>query len=199
MTATTDQVAAPATEPDAPPSRQRAEAAALTELLRPVAGRIRVAQVLGALGAAAGLVPFVALAGLADALLAPGPVDRSAVEAAVWLVIAGLGARAGLTGLALAITHVADVRLQAVLRRRMTAHLGRVPLGWFSERSSGLVRKAAQDDVHDLHQVVAHHPSSGSRPGSCRSPESATWPGWTGVSHCSRWSRCRSTRPPTPG
>lgn len=158
MTATTDQVAAPATEPDAPPSRQRAEAAALTELLRPVAGRIRVAQVLGALGAAAGLVPFVALAGLADALLAPGPVDRSAVEAAVWLVIAGLGARAGLTGLALAITHVADVRLQAVLRRRMTAHLGRVPLGWFSERSSGLVRKSAQDDVHDLHQVVAHHP-----------------------------------------
>lgn len=158
MTATTDQVAAPAAEPDAPPSRQRAEAAALTELLRPVAGRIRVAQVLGALGAAAGLVPFVALAGLADALLAPGPVDRSAVEAAVWLVLAGLGARAGLTGLALAITHVADVRLQAVLRRRMTAHLGRVPLGWFSERSSGLVRKAAQDDVHDLHQVVAHHP-----------------------------------------
>ncbi|WP_226367740.1 ABC transporter ATP-binding protein [Pseudonocardia sp. ICBG162] len=158
MTTLTDQVAPPAPAPPDPPSGPRAEASALSELLRPVAVRIRVAQVLAAVGAVAGLVPFAALAGLADALLAPGPVDRGAVTGAVWLIVVGLGARGGITGLALAITHFADVRLQAVLRRRMTAHLGRVPLGWFSERTSGVVRKAAQDDVHDLHQVVAHHP-----------------------------------------
>ncbi|WP_060574699.1 MULTISPECIES: ABC transporter ATP-binding protein [unclassified Pseudonocardia] len=158
MTALTEEATAPPVAPPDPRARARAESAALTALLRPVAVRIRVAQVLAAVGAAAGLVPFVALAQLADTLLAPGPVDPGAVTGTVWLVVAGLGARGGITGLALAITHFADVRLQAVLRRRMAAHLGRVPLGWFSERSSGLVRKAAQDDVHELHQVVAHHP-----------------------------------------
>lgn len=133
------------------------EAAALAEIRRPVAGTIRFACVLGGLAAVAGLVPFVAIAGLGGTLLAPGPVDRVAVLAAVWLVLAGLAARGALMGVALALTHFADVRLQADLRRRMIRHLGRVPLGWFTERSSGVVRKAAQNDVHDLHQLIAHH------------------------------------------
>lgn len=158
MTALAEPELAPAGALPDPQQRSRREATALRELLGPVAGRIRTAQVLSAVGAVAGLVPFVALASLATTLLAPGPADRDAVLGAVWLIVAGLGARGGITGVALAITHFADVRLQAVLRRRMVAHLGRVPLGWFSERSSGVVRKAAQDDVHDLHQVVAHHP-----------------------------------------
>ncbi|MEQ3550301.1 ABC transporter ATP-binding protein [Pseudonocardia nematodicida] len=161
MSATTETRApVPATEPEPadPRARGRAEAAALAELCRPVAGTLRLARVLGGIGAVAGLVPFVALAGLAGTLLEPGPVDRGAVLGAVWLIVAGLGARGAITGAGLALTHLADVRLQADLRRRMVAHLGRVPLGWFSERSSGVVRKSAQDDVHDLHQAVAHHP-----------------------------------------
>ncbi|MEV1292344.1 ABC transporter ATP-binding protein [Pseudonocardia sp. NPDC049635] len=161
MTTTTDErtQAVPAAEaPPDPRVRARAEAAALAELLRPVRGTIRFAQVLSAVGAAAGLVPFVALAWLAGTLLEPGPPDSGAVLGAVWLIVGGLGARGLLTGVALALTHFADVRLQAILRRRMVAHLGRVPLGWFSERSSGVVRKSAQDDVHELHQIVAHHP-----------------------------------------
>ncbi|GAA1386800.1 ABC transporter ATP-binding protein [Pseudonocardia kongjuensis] len=162
MTTTIDEQqvpAGPAVEPAPDPrARARAESAALADLLRPVRGTIRVAQVLAAIGSAAALVPFVALAGLAAAFLEPGPPDDGAVLGAVWLIVGGLGARGVITGLALALTHFADVRLQALLRRRMAAHLGRVPLGWFSERSSGMVRKAAQDDVHDLHQVVAHHP-----------------------------------------
>ncbi|MGC7102717.1 ABC transporter transmembrane domain-containing protein [Amycolatopsis lurida] len=60
-------------------------------------------------------------------------------------------------GLALAITHFADVDLQAVLRRRIVRRLSGVPLGWFSENSSGSVRKAAQNDIADLHHLVAHH------------------------------------------
>jgi ATP-binding cassette subfamily B protein/ATP-binding cassette subfamily B protein IrtA len=31
-----------------------------------------------------------------------------------------------------------------------------VPLGWFSERSSGAVKKSLQDDVHALHYLIAH-------------------------------------------
>ncbi|RSM69669.1 ABC transporter ATP-binding protein [Kibdelosporangium aridum] len=135
----------------------RRAAAALSDLRRPVIWRIRLAMALAAIGALAGLVPFVALAELAELLLADGPVDRGAVITVAWLVVAGLGVRGLLIGAALTITHFADVDLQAVLRRRIIRRLSGVPLGWFTENSSGAVRKAAQNDIADLHHLVAHH------------------------------------------
>jgi len=145
-----DQASSPV--PDAAPGAR----AALKDVRAPVAGSIRLACVLGALGALAGLVPFVGLVGVVDELLET-PVDRGALAWWCVFVIGGLIARTLLHGGALTITHFADVRLQAILRRRMVAHLGRVPLGWFTDQSSGRVRKAAMSDVHDLHQLVAHH------------------------------------------
>jgi ATP-binding cassette subfamily B protein IrtA len=130
---------------------------ALADLRRPVIWRIRVAMVLSAAGALCGLVPFVGLAELAALLLADGPTDRGAVVTVAWLIVSGLGARGLLSGLALTITHFADVDLQADLRRRIIWRLGRVPLGWYSENSSGVVRKAAQNDIAELHHLVAHH------------------------------------------
>ncbi|MDN5896341.1 MAG: ABC transporter ATP-binding protein/permease [Nocardioides sp.] len=134
----------------------RAAARALAELRQPVAGRVRVACLLSALGALAGLAPFVGLVELAEALT-NDPVDRGRVVVICALIAGGLVVRAVLSGAALTITHFADVRLQAILRRQLVTHLGRVPLGWFSQNSSGRVRKAAMGDVHDLHQLVAHH------------------------------------------
>jgi ATP-binding cassette subfamily B protein len=148
---------APAPAPDDGRAQARRENAALAAIRAPVIASIRFACVLGAIGALCGLVPFVGLAELATVLLAPGPVDTGRVTLIAWLVAAGAGARGLLIGLALSITHFADQRLQGILRERLVRHLGRVPLGWFSENSSGVVRKAAQDDVHDLHQLIAHH------------------------------------------
>jgi ATP-binding cassette, subfamily B, bacterial IrtA/YbtP len=135
----------------------RRASAALADLRRPVIWRIRLAMALAAVGALAALVPFVALAELAELLLADGPVDRGAVLTVAWLVVVGLGVRGLLLGLALTITHFADVDLQAVLRRRIIRRLSGVRLGWFTENSSGTVRKAAQNDIADLHHLVAHH------------------------------------------
>lgn len=127
----------------------------LNQVRRPVAGRIRLACVLSALGALAGLAPFVGLVELTDALLAT-PIDRERVAVVAVLIVGGLVLRGGLMSAALTITHIADVRLQAILRRRMIAHLGRVPLGWFAQNSSGRLRKTAMGDVDALHQLVAH-------------------------------------------
>lgn len=38
----------------------------------------------------------------------------------------------------------------------MAAHLGRVPLGWFTLRNAGTVKKALEDDVAALHHLVGH-------------------------------------------
>jgi ATP-binding cassette, subfamily B, bacterial IrtA/YbtP len=134
----------------------REPARALAGIRRPVAGRVRLACVLSALGALAGLAPFVGLVELADALLAT-PMDRDRVTLVAVLIVLGLLLRGAFMSAALTITHLADVRLQAILRRRMIAHLVRVPLGWFTQNSSGRLRKTAMGDVDALHQHVAHH------------------------------------------
>lgn len=128
----------------------------LGELLAPVRTRIVLAVVLQALGSAAGVVPFVAVAELGRVLL-----DRAEIDADRAWWVAAVGAAALVVRLAFllgasAITHLADNDLSLHLRRRLAAHLGRVPLGWFGERNSGLVRKAVHDDVGAMHHLVGH-------------------------------------------
>lgn len=151
----------PAAERSAPeePGREgdRDAARALKELRRPVAGLTRAGIVLGGIGALTTLVPFVGIAELGGLLLAPGPLAKADVVTAAVVIAAALVAGWSCNGAALWITHVADGRLQADLRRRMVAKLGAVGLGWYSETTSGRVRKAAQEDIDDLHHLVAHH------------------------------------------
>lgn len=134
----------------------KAKAAALADILSPVRGRIILAQLVQVIASAATVVPFIGIVELGRTLLAPGPLDTGRVWLVVWLVIGGLAARAVFSFLALSITHFADLDLQARLRIRITDKLGRLPLGWFSRTSSGAVRKSVQQDVADLHYLVAH-------------------------------------------
>ena len=40
----------------------------------------------------------------------------------------------------------------------MVGVLSAAPLAWFTSTNSGAVRKAIQDDTHDVHTVIAHAP-----------------------------------------
>ena len=140
--------------------RAKAEAsvhkAALRELLQPVRTRTTLAMVMQVVAAVAAIVPYVAIAELGKILIVGGDIDSSRVWTIVSVVVIGLGLRTFFGGGALVVTHFADVHLQAILRRRIAATLGRLPLGWFTSHSSGTVRKAAQNDIADLHYLVAH-------------------------------------------
>ncbi|MDT5105442.1 MAG: ATP-binding cassette, subfamily bacterial IrtA/YbtP [Mycobacterium sp.] len=52
------------------------------------------------------------------------------------MVVGGLLVRTFAGGVALTLTHHADVDLQGALRRRIVDTLGRLPLGWFGATSS---------------------------------------------------------------
>lgn len=127
------------------------------ELLRkPVLSLIRGGVLLGAIGGLTALLPLFGLAALADALQTNAPDIRRIV----WL--AGLtvfGASLGwlATAVAMGLTHLADERLQARLRRELVKRLGNLSLGWFSDTQSGCVRKAVEDDLTELHHLTAHH------------------------------------------
>ncbi|GAC68109.1 ABC transporter ATP-binding protein [Gordonia soli] len=140
---------------DDPAASARAESAALKDMLQPVRGRLRLAQGVQLIGSAATVLPFIGIVELGRRLLA-GQTTAGDIWPIVWLVIVGLGARAFFGALALGISHFADVDFQSHLRRRIVTKLGRLPLGWFTRTSSGEVRKSAQNDVHELHYLVAH-------------------------------------------
>ena len=129
---------------------------ALQQLLAPTRSRSSRAQRYQLLASAATIVPFIGIVELGRELLAAGPVNASRVWIIVAVVIVALLVRTLASGAALTITHFADVDLQRSLRLRIVEKLGRLPLGWFSATSSGEVQKAVQNDVGELHFLVAH-------------------------------------------
>lgn len=129
---------------------------ALRDLLAPVRTVTWVAMAIAAVATAAEVVPYLAIGELARTILADGEPDRGRLLWIALVVILALLVRALGSSAAIMITHYADVRLQAILRRRMVTRLGRVRLGWFTEHASADVGKAAQQDVHAMHYLVAH-------------------------------------------
>ncbi|MFF0587293.1 ABC transporter ATP-binding protein [Streptomyces sp. NPDC003781] len=128
----------------------------LRELTEPVRGRLAVAVGLQTVAALAGVVPFIAVSEIADRLTAGAPADGDTL----WPLVA-LACAAGLLALlcgtaAGALAHLADNDLQLALRRRLARHIGRLPLGRLTERGTGEVKQAVQDDVSALHTLFAH-------------------------------------------
>ena len=124
------------------------------DLIGPVRGLVVSGMTLQGLGAVAGLVPMVASVQLSTALVNRAPAGET--WRWLWVALVGIAVRTVLIGTGLMLTHLADARLNRDLRVRLTAHLGRVPIGEASRRSSGRVKKLVTDDVHALHTLVAH-------------------------------------------
>lgn len=124
------------------------------DLIGPVRGLVVSGVTLQGLGAVAGLVPMVASVQLSTALVDRAPAGETWLW--LWVALAGIAVRTVLIGTGLMLTHLADARLNRDLRVRLTAHLGRIPIGETSRRSSGRVKKLVTDDVHALHTLVAH-------------------------------------------
>ena len=160
LTDTADSSAAqlrqPATEPSAGPVPDPGGGRpVLGLLLAPVRGKLIAGAVCQALGSVAAVVPYVCIAELARTLLR-SPVDHGRAWTIVVVAVAAFVARFAFVGAAGAISHFADNDLNYDLRGRLAQRLGRVPLGWFDQRSSGQVKTAVQDEVSALHTLVAH-------------------------------------------
>lgn len=130
----------------------------LWPLLRPQRYQLLGALLLQIVSAVGGVVPYLAVVELGRVLLAPHAPDRHRV----WLIVAagaaGLLVRLVAGALASAVAHAADSSLQLSLRRLLARHLTDVPMSWFSRQSAGGLNQVVQNDVNDLHTLVAHTP-----------------------------------------
>ncbi len=135
-------------------SRGRWRSQAAKDLLAPVKPQLIATGVLELLITLVQLAPFVVLVELARQLLAGAgePALRGTLIVFVVLLTTGTVLGAAL----LLWLHVVDMRFSATVRRRLLDKLARVPLGWFTQRGSGAVKKLISDDTLALHYLVTH-------------------------------------------
>ena len=147
---------------DDPRAAHLAGQRAFKELTAPIRGSMMVARVLGFLYGALAVAPYVVLVQLGEVLLAAARSgvlpDRGEVMMLLMWLTGAFGLRYGIYFVALTVTHFADVRFGHIVRSRMVGVLSAAPLAWFTSTNSGAVRKAIQDDTHDVHTVIAHAP-----------------------------------------
>jgi len=128
-------------------------------LAAPVHRAVLLSGIVSGLGALVTVLPVIAAIELAKAVL-PMLDGRSPDAALVWALVAGLvvsvAAASLLTNQGYAISHRADARFAEDLRQRQLSKLLALPLDWFGRTSSGRVKKAVQDDVAKVHQLIAH-------------------------------------------
>ena len=147
---------------DARERRSREGQAAIRRLGAPVRARLRAGQVLVLVSAVLAVAPYVALVRLGGVLLdaynAGAAPDGQRVRGVVIMLVSAYSTRLFLYFVALLITHVADLALRDRLRRDIVQRISRAPLAWFTESTSGRIRKAVQDDTTTVHTVIAHGP-----------------------------------------
>ena len=142
--------------------RSREGQAAIARLGAPIRIRLRIGQVIVLLSAVLAVAPYIALVQLGDILLdayrAGVSPDSQRVHSAVMVLVSAYSARLLLYFMALLITHLADLSLRDRLRRDIVERISHAPLAWFTESTSGRIRKAVQDDTTTVHTVIAHGP-----------------------------------------
>ena len=164
MASVTADTSTQSTPPQSPPTadsesysdKRKASQAALKQLIKPVQSRLLVCRILAFASCIVAVAPYVALTHIGDLLLNDGNHD-DIKRSAIILVYAFL-TQAFLYTLALAISHFADLRLRDTIQSNMVKTLAREPLSWFSDTSTGKVRKAINDDVKQVHTLIAHAP-----------------------------------------
>ncbi|WTW92016.1 ABC transporter ATP-binding protein/permease [Streptomycetaceae bacterium NBC_01309] len=146
----------PRSPTDADPPPGLANAGSLARLLAPVRTHLVICAVLSALSAAAGIVPYIAVAEIARIMLE----DPVGADAIVWTWVgigaAGAGLRLVLFVQSSRVGHFADAAVLHELRVRIVRHLGSLPLGWFRASGSGRVKRAMTGDLEEMHEVIAH-------------------------------------------
>ena len=135
-------------------------------------GLLILAGVLSALSACCMLIPYLAVYQVLNNLLEnAGEINNVNKEYLTdwgWIAFAGLIGGLLLLYGALMSSHMAAFRILYGLRVRLSEHIGRLPLGYLNNSSTGAIKKALEQNVEKIELFIAHtipdHGSSDVRP-----------------------------------
>ncbi|MGD1903590.1 MAG: ABC transporter ATP-binding protein [Geitlerinemataceae cyanobacterium] len=119
--------------------------------------RLLFSGVLAAIGASLGLIPYYLIYLVSLQIFdVEAAVDSQAVaQLALWAV-AAIVSKGICTGLSTRLSHIAAYTILYDLRIALARKLGRLPLGYFTGRTTGEVKKIIHEDVEQLEQGLAH-------------------------------------------
>lgn len=135
--------------PEAPKEKGQWRSRAGARLLAPLRAKLILAGILQAVVSLVQLAPYLLLV----ELLRGSVQDRAGLGL---LALVLLGAGTALAGVLLLAMHVMDARFGHLVRTTVVRKLARLPLGWFTQRTSGMVKQAVQDDAASVHYLVTH-------------------------------------------
>lgn len=128
----------------------------MQRFLRPYRLRLVLSAVLAIVGAACGLVPFYAVYAVALTLLPGGTFDPGTLWLWIGIAFAAILGKTLAQSLAAHFSHLAAYDLLHDLRVALVDKLARVPLGFFSGRSTGELHRIIVDDVQEIEDAIAH-------------------------------------------
>ncbi len=155
MTATATQAPTKAESRAAAESERISAVPLLLDFGRSERPRLILSCVLGAASAVAGLVPFLVAYLIVDELLSD-TVDDDRLWFYGALTVAAIVARAVLFAAAMWVSHIAAYTILYQVRISVSEALAKLPLGFFSRRRSGALKKTMADDVEALEIFLAH-------------------------------------------
>lgn len=111
---------------------------------------------LSVLSAILTLVPFYIIYLIALALLEP-PIDQALIWALVAYFVAAVIGRFFCLFVAMIVSHIAAFGTLYDLRIMLAQRLGELPMGFFSQRTTGGIKKVLSEDVERIELFLAHH------------------------------------------
>ncbi len=123
-------------------------------------GLLVLAGILSAGSAACMLVPYWSVYEILNELLRNSSdwskTDGNLLIRWGWIAFAGLGGGLLLLYAALMSSHVAAFRILYGLRVRLSEHIGRLPLGYLNNTSTGAIKKTMEQNIEKIENFIAH-------------------------------------------
>ena len=119
------------------------------------------AMLLAVITAIVQFVPIIAvyniLIELAEHALDPSLIDKAYIWLRSYIALGAFFAFGVLTFASLMLSHIAAFNILYEIRMQLVQKMVRLPLGFFSRRASGELKKIMSDDVERIELFIAHH------------------------------------------
>lgn len=119
------------------------------------------AMLLAVITAIVQFVPIIAvyniLIELAEHALDPSLIDKAYIWLWSYIALGAFFAFGVLTFASLMLSHIATFNILYEIRMQLVQKMVRLPLGFFSRRASGELKKIMSDDVERIELFIAHH------------------------------------------
>ena len=105
------------------------------------------------------LAPFILIYLIMVELLDPafGPKDYGYIWKLAWIAAGAVIARFVMLFISSMFSHLAAYDILYGLRKKLAEHMGGLSMGYFTEKTSGEIKKILSEDVENIELFIAHH------------------------------------------